>query len=185
MNWLRTMDLLTVLFQKLHPPVSGDSVRNVDDQLSLAQLEEAVDGLAQPPARGPAQVGPPEQLAAGDQDDAVRHQPETPVQVADGEMKAPLSGQPRGAEDLAQPPDLGLRLADGSRTRQVYRTYGLRRNADIPCVLPRISLDKMVPISPLLGYPVPSNTWDLSSSASHTLHPQTGCEGFSCYLISK
>ena len=60
----------------------------------------------------PPQIGPVEQLAAAQQHDPLRHQPEAVLQRADGEVEAVFAGGLRAAEDVAEPADLGLGLAD-------------------------------------------------------------------------
>ena len=54
---------LLFLLQQRHAAIAGDAVADVHHQVPFAQLEEAVDGPAQPPRRGAPQVGPMEQLA--------------------------------------------------------------------------------------------------------------------------
>ena len=103
---------LPVLLQQLQPAVAGDAVADVDHQVAFAQFEEAVDDPREPAVRRATQIGPAEQLAAAEQHDPLGHQPEAALQRADGKVQAALLGGPRRAEDIAQPADFGLGLAD-------------------------------------------------------------------------
>ena len=80
--------------KQLQPAVSGDAVADVDHQVALAQFEEAVDHPRKPPLGRAAQVGPAEQLAAAEQHDPIRHQPETVLQRADAGNAGGLPGRP-------------------------------------------------------------------------------------------
>ena len=103
---------LAVLFQQLQAAVSSNAVGDVDDQVALAQFEEAVDRPRQPPAAVTPQIDPAKQLAAAQQHDPIRYQPETVLKRADGKPQASVAGGLGRAENLAEPADLGLGLAD-------------------------------------------------------------------------
>ena len=105
---------LPVLLQQLHAAIAGDAVADVDDEIAFAQVEEAVDGPAQP---APAAAGRCTSARRNsspllEQHDAVGHQPEAALQRADGKVQAAVAGKLRAAEDLAQAADFGLGLAD-------------------------------------------------------------------------
>ena len=57
------LDLL-FFFQQTHPAVSADAVRDVHDQVALAEIQKAVDHPAQPATRRAIQLVTMEQLAA-------------------------------------------------------------------------------------------------------------------------
>ena len=58
--------LLAVLFDQLQAAIAADAVGQMDDQIAFAQLEEAIDRLAQTPPRHAAQIAAMEQLAGGE-----------------------------------------------------------------------------------------------------------------------
>ena len=68
---LQVLFVLALLLDQPQAAIPADAVGQVDDQIALAEIEERVDRLAQPPPRQAAQLAAVEQLAGGeDQDDA-------------------------------------------------------------------------------------------------------------------
>ena len=101
-----------MLFDLPHPAIPTDAVREVYDQVSFAQFEEAVDRLAQSPARCASQFTTLKQLRAADQNQPLADQPEPFVQCADQQVQTPGLCKLCGREDLAQPLQFGLHLGD-------------------------------------------------------------------------
>ena len=98
---------LPLFLQQLESAVASDAVREMDDVISLAQLEKAVDDPAQFAPGRPVQLGAMKQFAAADQRDPLRDQPEAGVQKSQAKMEPAGLGQPRGPEYLPQPLDFG------------------------------------------------------------------------------
>ena len=96
----------------LQPAIAADAVRQVHDQIALPQLEEAVDRPRLPPPRRAREVVPLKQLGRAHQRDPLRHDAEAGFQMPDDEMQPALGHERRRLEQLAQPLDLRIGLAD-------------------------------------------------------------------------
>ena len=86
---------------------------DVDDQVALVQVEEAVDGpaLVPPAGRRAADLGAGEQLVIADDERPGVDQVEARADPADGQTQPVRPGQLGVGEDLAQPLDLGRVVA--------------------------------------------------------------------------
>ena len=82
------------LIDELQAAIAGDAVVDVDDQVALVQVEEAVDGPALVPSPGDraADVGPGEELVVGDDQGARRRSGESPPGSAPRRDGAGLAG---------------------------------------------------------------------------------------------
>ena len=109
----RLLGMLGRLVDEVQAAIAGDPVVDVDDQVALIQVEEAVDRPAfVPPARDrPADLGAGEQLVVADHERLGVDQVEAGPDPADGQMQPARSGQLGVGKDLAQPLDLGLVVA--------------------------------------------------------------------------
>ena len=107
---------LAVLLEQLQPAIAADAVRQMDDQIALPQLEKAVDRPRLPPPRGPREIVPLKQLRRAHQHDLLRHDAKPRLQVPHHQIKGTVDFfrrlVRRRLEQLAEPLDLGLRLAD-------------------------------------------------------------------------
>ncbi len=81
--------MLGRLVDEMQAAVAGDSVIDVDDQVSLVQVEEAVDGpaLVSPAIDGPANLGAGEELVVADHQRAGVDQVEAGADAAFGQMQ--------------------------------------------------------------------------------------------------
>ena len=105
--------MLGRLIDEVEPAVPRDSVVDVDDQVALVQVEEAVDGAAfvAPASHGPANLGAGEELVIADHERAGVDQMEAGADSALGQVKPAGAGQFGVGEDLAEPLDLGRVVA--------------------------------------------------------------------------
>ena len=96
---------------QLQAAIAGDPVVDVDDQVALVQVEEAVDraALVAPAGRRAADVGAGEQLVIADDERAGVDHVEAGADPADGQREPRRLGERGLGEDLAQALDLGLR----------------------------------------------------------------------------
>ena len=58
------------LVEQLQPAVAADAVRQVNDEIALAELQEAVDRAAGGALRGARELGAMEELGGADEDQA-------------------------------------------------------------------------------------------------------------------
>ena len=63
---LQVLFLLPLLLDQPQAAIPADAVGQMDDQVALAQVEERIDRLAQPPPRQPPQLAAMKQLAGGE-----------------------------------------------------------------------------------------------------------------------
>ena len=63
---LQVFSFLAVFVQHFQPTESTDSVRQVNDQVTLSKVEKAVDGFAVSPSTPPAQFGAMKDLVSAD-----------------------------------------------------------------------------------------------------------------------
>ena len=107
------LGVLGRLVDEVQAAIPGDAVVDVDDQVALVQVEEAVDGpaLVPPPGDRAADVGAREELVVADHEGRGVDQVEARPDPADGQMKPARSRQLGVGEDLAQPLDLGRVVA--------------------------------------------------------------------------
>ena len=105
--------MLGRLVDEVQPAIPGDPVIDVDDQVSLVQVEEAVDGpaLVAPAGDRPADLGAGEQLVVADHQRLGVDQVETGPDPADGQVQPFRLGQLGVGKDLAQALDLGRVVA--------------------------------------------------------------------------
>ena len=107
------LGVLGRLIDELQAAIPRDAVVDVDNQVALVQVEEAVDGpaLVSAPGNRAADVGPREELVVSDDQGRGVDQVKTRSDPPHGAMKPALLRQDRVAEDLAQPLDLGRVVA--------------------------------------------------------------------------
>ena len=68
---LQVLFLLALLLDQPQAAIPADAVGQMDDQVALAQVEERIDRLAQPPPRQPPQLAAVKQLAGGEDQSAL------------------------------------------------------------------------------------------------------------------
>ena len=103
----------SALLEDLQAAIAGDPVVDVDDQVALVQVEEAVDraALVAPAGDRAADLGAGEQLVVADDQRAGVDHVEARADAADGQLQPAGPGQLGVGEDLAQPLDLGRVVA--------------------------------------------------------------------------
>ena len=101
------------LVDEVQPAIPRDPMVDVNDQIALVQVEEAVDGpaLIAPAGDRPADLGAGEELVVADHERLGVDQVETRPDAADGQVQPLRSGQLGVGKDLAQPLDLGRVVA--------------------------------------------------------------------------
>ena len=76
---------LVFLLQQLHPAKPGDAIGQVHDQITLAQIEKAIDRAALDPpltSRRPSDIGSTEQFVIADDDQLLVEHVEAALDVA-------------------------------------------------------------------------------------------------------
>ena len=96
---------LVAFVEQFHPSIDADAVRQMNDQVSLAQLEKGVDrprfvGAA---TRLAADFRPPEQLLIAEDDQSFRDQSKTMRHVPDAQLDATFERAAGLRQQLGQP----------------------------------------------------------------------------------